>query len=113
MYFWKYSAIGYTDQVDKRVLLRYDKNTLNITLILLKWQMLNKSITIPLPQQEYPPKTCRRTIDTGITLERLVKTLKGNNQLSHQDFQIQYLHRQTSYFRLYPAFLFNKQSWTL
>lgn len=36
MYFWKYSAIGYTDQVDKRVLLRYDKNTLNITLILLK-----------------------------------------------------------------------------
>lgn len=36
MYFWKYSAIGYTDQFDKRVLLRYDKNTLNITLILLK-----------------------------------------------------------------------------
>lgn len=36
IYFWKYSAIGYTDKFDKRVLLRYGNNTLNITLILLK-----------------------------------------------------------------------------
>lgn len=45
--FWKYSAIGYTDQFDKRVLLRYDKNTLNITLILLK--MINATKASPSP----------------------------------------------------------------
>ena len=41
--------------------------------------MLNKSTTIPLPQQEYPPQTCKRTIYTWYYPRKISKTLKGNS----------------------------------